>query len=258
MTPLANRVLGLLHSDPEFRSKFAHLLAPFPDLRCFDMSEVSEAVEALAEEIKAKNVKGDMRVFLPAPAVWIEDRSRFCPGGWILHQQDPEFAKSESFMWYNDDDGYRHFGLMPEPDLFLREASDAEMRTAEIEGIYDGLWTAPEPPMAAYRLQAALAIINTPRIFRQERRRENWTGQRKLKALLPPGSRIPTAEWTEIKLEITPPEAGESSGERLTGKKALHYCRAHLRVVNGKIVPVTGHWRGDAALGVRQGRYTVT
>ena len=63
---------------------------------------------------------------------------------------------------------------------------------------------------------------------------------------------------TEIKLEITEPVDAShdpSMEAHYTGDRALHFCRAHLRIRLGKLEIVRSHWRGDASLGIKQSRY---
>jgi hypothetical protein len=104
-------------------------------------------------------------------------------------------------------------------------------------------------------LAAALAIINTPKIVG---RREHAPHKGLVKNIRKVhGKAYQLRPWTEIKLEITPPPGGDGSREVLTGKKALHFCRAHLRIRRGKLERVTSHWRGDPALGIVRSRYSV-
>lgn len=73
--------------------------------------------------------------------------------------------------------------------------------------------------------------------------------------------KFPLNAWTEIMLEMTPPPApeGPSTCEvRLSGTKALHFCRAYLRLRLGRLELVSSHWRGDGALGIKQSRYVLT
>jgi hypothetical protein len=71
----------------------------------------------------------------------------------------------------------------------------------------------------------------------------------------------PLRDWHEIKLEVTKPrdvDDGEAHSDVIIGKRALHFCRKHLRLWNGRLIPVREHWRGDASIGIRRGRYVVT
>lgn len=70
----------------------------------------------------------------------------------------------------------------------------------------------------------------------------------------------PARDWTEIKLQINKPadiDDGQPHADRVTGQRALHFCRSHLRVKRGKLEYVRSHWRGDASLGIRRSTYKV-
>ncbi|GLK86659.1 hypothetical protein GCM10017653_47290 [Ancylobacter defluvii] len=109
-------------------------------------------------------------------------------------------------------------------------------------------------------LTAFLAFINTPRIIGRRQHMPHRSLERKLVAQRAVVGKFPLHAWTEIKLHVTPPEdlSDELSHEaHLTGERALHFCRAHLRIRLGKLEVVRGHWRGDAALGIRRSRYVL-
>jgi len=65
--------------------------------------------------------------------------------------------------------------------------------------------------------------------------------------------------WQRLKLNhgtrsaITDHETGQ-----VCGKKRLHFCRAHMRVSNGKPGIVRSHWRGDSTLGIVAKTYVVS
>jgi hypothetical protein len=69
--------------------------------------------------------------------------------------------------------------------------------------------------------------------------------------------RYPLGAWNEILLHVTPPqEADDTEHEaHLTGSRALHFVRCHLRIRLGQLELVSAHWRGDAGLGIRRSRY---
>jgi hypothetical protein len=107
-------------------------------------------------------------------------------------------------------------------------------------------------------IMAALAIINTPRIIGRREHSPHAGLQRDIARLQGKTGKLPMEQWTEILLEVTPPPvSGESQEARLTGHKALHFCRSFLRIRRGKLERVTGHWRGDPEIGIRRGRYSV-
>lgn len=70
--------------------------------------------------------------------------------------------------------------------------------------------------------------------------------------------KFPLRAWTELRLTVAKPaeiDDGESHEAHLTGRRALHFCRKHIRIRNGKLEYVSAHWRGDPALGIKQTRY---
>lgn len=115
--------------------------------------------------------------------------------------------------------------------------------------IYNNIW-----------LYAALAIINTPRLIGRQTHQPHRGLEKALLAQRKVIGSFPLHAWTEIKLEINAPKdaTGDPAMEgHLTGEKCLHFCRAHLRIRIGQLEIVRAHWRGDAALGIKQSRYGV-
>lgn len=112
-----------------------------------------------------------------------------------------------------------------------------------------------------YVAYAILAIINSPRIVGRRTHRPHAGLQRALRRARGLGvGKFPLRGWTEIILEITPPQvdvSGRVHETRLTGRRALHFVRQHLRIRNGGLELVSAHWRGDAALGIKRSRYKV-
>lgn len=105
-----------------------------------------------------------------------------------------------------------------------------------------------------------LLIINTPKLIGRRQHMPHRGLEKRLLAKRKTLGNFPLQAWTEIKLEITPPRDASGDGTHeahLTGERALHFCRAHLRVRRGRIEHVRGHWRGDASLGVKRSRYTL-
>jgi hypothetical protein len=119
-----------------------------------------------------------------------------------------------------------------------------------------------DKPMASvmdFMQYATLALINSPRVIGRQLYYPHMRDEReKLKKLKLVG-KFPLHAWTEILLRVaTRPEdhSGEEPQEaHLTGDRCLHYCRSFLRVRNGLLEYVIGHWRGNPALGMRRSRY---
>lgn len=110
----------------------------------------------------------------------------------------------------------------------------------------------------AVLLFGALAFINSPRIIGRRQHMPHRGLERELLRQQKVIGKFPLHAWTEIVLEVTPPKEADGQHEyeaHLTGKRALHFVRAHLRIRDGKLSFVKAHWRGDAALGIKQSRY---
>lgn len=108
-------------------------------------------------------------------------------------------------------------------------------------------------------IYAALAVINSPRIIGRLQHMPNRGLERRLTRSLGAG-KFPLHAWTEITLHVTPPKDmmdDPSIEAHYTGQRALHFCRAHLRVRLGRLEIVRSHWRGDPALGIKQSRYVL-
>jgi hypothetical protein len=105
-----------------------------------------------------------------------------------------------------------------------------------------------------------LAIVNSPNIVGRRTHPPRKTVARKLSRST--GANIgPLHDWHEIKLEVNKPhdaDDGEAHADVLTGKRALHFVRKFIRIRFGKLEYVRAHWRGDASVGIRRGRYVVT
>lgn len=110
-------------------------------------------------------------------------------------------------------------------------------------------------------LLGALACINTPRIIGRRTHLPHRGLERELlkrKAVI---GKFPLHAWTEILLDVTPPEEAKGLPDyeaRLTGEKALHFVRAHLRIRLGKLEFVSSHWRGSVTNGIKRSRYIMT
>jgi hypothetical protein len=277
MTPLAHRITrDLVRHDGERLADFT--LATMADIHCFEVSEVTPLAVELSRQIVTGASTAAM-TFLPAPKTWIEWTSvdpkyGFMRIGHLLeeHRIDdrPAFA-TVKVVWE-----VRRVGLIqghragnlrldePEPDG--RASTSAHMPSAEDLRAFLSLpddrsvadWSASIAPYCDGFLYAFLAMINSPRLIGRREHNPHIGFERELMAKRALVGRFPLHAWTEIKLEVSPPEwSGESDASHLTGHKALHFCRAHARIRLGRLEFVRGHWRGDAALGIKRSRYRV-
>lgn len=264
MTPLAMAItkqLTLPIKDRTFDDKCG-LLDRMSDIHCFEVSEVFEAIRNVAFSIGNNPEFSKIKTFafLPAPRTWIEykfengDREGVLLDGFGL---DGLGART---YWACGSKKYNIFCSQSTlktaiilgsdvPAMFqLDKIAVARALPGESEARMRG-WT--------WWLYAALAFINTPRIIG---RRQHMPHRGLEKAMINRMGvgKFPLHAWTEIVLQVTPPRdvSGDASIEaHYTGQRALHFCRAHLRLRNGQLEHVRAHWRGDPALGIKRSRY---
>lgn len=251
MTPLAHALANetlrpLIDRRIDDRRRIAPALL---DHHFFDLTAVREMIRDLAA--RPEVLADDRLAFLPAPLTWLElndaaeKRAAMClkelPGGWA----------QVVIVCRGDDVG---FVLEYLGDIRLRGCDEAPSGTARVNletslNLANGL---------AAGILAALALVNSPRIIGRRQHMPHAGLQRKIAASKGMVGKFPLQGWTEIVLEVTAPEVdGQVHETRLSGGKALHFCRAHLRIKNGRVEFVSSHWRGDPALGFKRSRYTV-
>lgn len=251
MTPLAAHFIKQ-QTLPIKRRDVIHdpdrMLSRMADIHCFDITEIKDVVHQVVDAWEDKGEPIDTcrdRIFLPAPNTWIEwngdaDGNRGatflsdCGDGWAdAYAVSPQGHGGTYYVWkcerlcLSDTAVYRPDGVR-----------------------YEG----------ASWLRATLALINTPRIVGRRQHMPNKGLERRLTQHFGVG-KFPLHAWTEIKLEVLKPieiDDGAPHEAHLTGKRALHFCRAHIRIRMGKLEYVTSHWRGDPAIGIKQSRYVVT
>lgn len=194
------------------------------DIHCFECTEVFDLACDLNDSGRLTEL-GSERFFLPAPRTWIEHRYKGTRTAWLI-SEDP-------FVFQMIVDAGDRFGLEKTP-----------------------LWSRDEHTMAGLVL-SMLAIINTPRIVG----RDVFQPHRQLARLwMTQLKKTPLNAWHELKLNIAKPadiDDDEPHAAQITGRRALHFCRAHLRVRLGRLEFVTSHYRGDPSLGEKLTRYRV-
>lgn len=276
MTPLAHRIvkeLTLPLKDRTFNDPVG-LLKKMSDIHCFDTTAVDEVVWELAEEMRKDTRKIGRLAFLPAPRTWIESSHPELPGrnGVLLEEfEHPKFGPCARSFLASD-------ALLHEDDEFSSGAgtavipligSDFVGKSFAIDETFrDNIDKFPEEKgmredlvaLSMSLLYASLALINTPRIVGRVTHLPHRGLQKALIAKRQLVGNWPLHAWHEIKLSITPPGAqpGEIEEGHLTGRRALHFVRQHLRIRLGRLELVSAHWRGDAQLGIKRARYAVT
>ncbi len=247
MTPLAYRIVKEL-TLPIKRRRFKDdggLLPLMGDIHCFEVSEAYPLIRSFTENTVAFD---EMLAFLPAPRTWIECRIGSARFGIHLEEEASYAVVRQAFQIGED----------------WRSACDKE----NIELLNNREEIPPIDWKEAHRTQeldprgfiySALALINSPRVIGRQQHAPHRGLERKLIASRSIIGSFPLHAWTEIKLQVMPPSdySGDATEAHLTGQRALHFCRAHLRIRLGKLELVRSHWRGDAALGIKQSRYRV-
>lgn len=295
MTPLAKALAEAAVSNPKWwrSSGNEKLLAPFPhDVKCFEVTAVMELADELGRQACERGNVVESLAFLPAPVTWLEYRYTREDGtpavnGYLLVDQGNNTATVASTIGL-EINGRTTFIPIPlaslrllneaDPDgwaidsILEHEGVDVETYAKKIwHGLYPPLRNGVHPPPEehdpdrqlddaqerAWWLYAMLSLINSPRIVARSDHKPSSGLQKFLNRkgdgqynLLP---------WHEVFLDITPPpEATEAAGApRLTGPRALHFCRQHIRIKRGKLELVRAHYRGSADVGIAQTQYRV-
>lgn len=249
MTPLAHRITKEL-TLPVKRRTFddrAGLLRRMDDVHCFEVSEVVGLARAMQGQMGEHGVD-ERSTFLPAPKTWVEwseGRGRY---GYLLE----EVGDGEVRVTGACDFGQSSFGTWKESPFALTYSPWKGTPTEDLSAFLASGRASQE------HFLSVLAIINTPRIIGRRQHMPHRGLERRLTKALGVQGKFPLNAWTEIKLQVGPPKdmSGDGSTEaHLTGQRALHFCRSHLRIRLGRLELVRSHWRGDASLGIKQSRY---
>lgn len=268
MTPLAQAIANDA-CLPLAKRRFGNLaneIGLFDGLHFFECSAIAQTALVLSEKlVNAAHQKTREMTFLPAPRTWIEwrndavDGRKPCYVATIL-EQDGDCALLSKVIAAHDGKWRILKSMLRLP---LR-GSDVAVNT-----VYPKLSRPPEVTKSkwddyigcAYQEAVGmLSMINTPRIIVRQQHQPHAGLQRKIAASRGMIGKFPLKAWTELKLEVTPPRDASNDGEHeahLTGGKAYHFCRCHLRIRLGQLELVSAHWRGDPALGIKQTRYAI-
>lgn len=222
----------------------------------FEASEVADAAFDLAQRTVPRKLVGKL-AFLPAPKIWIEVRvgSRSCDRVAYLLEQDGDAAKVRLVILNPD-------GMIEKSDNLMW----LPLVSADAIGTYSldtSGWSLQRddaaPDSLASVLYAYLALINTPRIIGRRQHMPHRGLERRLIQQRPAVGKFPLRAWTELLLRVTPPQIDDTPSREahLTGQRARHFVRCHLRIRLGQLELVSAHWRGELALGIKQTRYKV-
>lgn len=273
MTPLALKTIKavIAGSRNHLLLQMAGVVEFLPDMHCFECTQIAPLIDDLAKDIhdnarsgdasKLHHVVGDLG-FLPAPRTWIEWAEDDGTVGFLLVEEQYTARVFHVFTRKKKgDDKFvgAHCGALVMP---------IQGAPLHVVDVFSFGWTDPygspisESSHLYYmtKLFAALALINTPRVIGRRQHMPHRAIERELLKARNVTGKFPLNAWTEIRLEVRPPKEMEGMGQHeahLTGQKALHFCRKHIRIRFGKVEIVSSHWRGDPALGIKQSRYTL-
>jgi hypothetical protein len=269
MTPLAHKIVSELTlplNKRTFRDS-GSVLRDMGDIHCFECSDIQELAASFGRELTKADEPSIKLQFLPAERTWIEfkrQEGRF--GLWCskANHKNKEIIAikiccadasggfgSFPFFFAIDTENWsgKEFSeiVMVNPNSTINHM-ELNKTKSNINGmIRDAL--------------GYIACINTPKVIGRKQHMPHRGLERALLQQQKIIGKYPLNAWHEIKLEVTPTmDCSHLPGyeARLTGRKALHFCRAHLRIKRGKLEIVKQHWRGDPALGIKQARYRVT
>jgi len=275
MTPLAAYLAKQIVARPKHREgiwrepkNIENVRSVLDDIHCF---EVTACLGLFAETIAGFKRKGmeateavfETFAFLPAPKTWIEwlhpsgnrvaialEEERASDGGALG-------GKSVAECTFFDNDGAVNLGLISTQSGDYYSYGGPQYWPDYIAERAGGV--SPTPPLLAFG-HTMLLLINSPRIIGRRQHMPNVGLERRLTRGLGVG-KFPLHAWTEILLQVNKPpdiDDGEPHEAHLTGRRALHFCRKHIRIQNGELVYVRAHWRGDPALGIKRSRYVVS
>lgn len=233
------------------------------DLHCFDCSAIYEPINEALKHEDAREVASALvrSTFLPSPRTWIEWPILGKTTGVVLEM------RPGGKLWFasvNDMDGV----VMTIPLGSVDVSPTIFVSRGEVAIDPSDYFAAGFPPTDEYQRVAAstisvallmLDIINQPALCHLRVVAPHRGLERDLRRALGPVGSYPLHAWHEvlIKTQDRPLTEEEIEGH-LTGRKCLHFVRAHRRrYQDGKEVIVQHHWRGDPAIGIKRTRYRV-
>jgi hypothetical protein len=247
MTPTVQAILND-QTQPVKKRRFVDDAGILPDLdnaHCFECSAVYGLAMDMAKRFAATGTSEKLG-FLPAPIT-------------VLDYRRPGFERT-AILLKNEPGGFSAAHLLATPTEFF------SAKTSHVPNVMNSYWN--KQIRALFQREvlirdgpsftlALLAIINTPRIIEQRQHKPHAGLQRRIAASRGMVGKYPLQAWHEVLLTVAPPRLDERTPHEthLTGEKALHFCRTHLRLRLGMLELVASHWRGNPALGIKQTRY---
>jgi hypothetical protein len=260
MTPLAQWLLKQTMAKVRDREGMWHdernaatLRDMLNDVHCFEITEAAPLVHELImlfkdqEESKSECLFST-HAFLPAPKTWIE--WRHASGnrlGVLLQENETRTNARGTFLWK---EGAQNLGLV---SLVSGDYHSDGGDQIFPDYLVDLMGNQTSPGILSYA-HCMLLLINSPKIIGSRQHMPHAGLARRL------AGKFPLHAWTEIKLHVAKPieiDDGEPHEAHITGRRALHFVRKHIRIRLGKLEYVSAHWRGDPAIGTRHQHYVV-
>jgi hypothetical protein len=271
MTPLASKLALELTVSLKERCRFVRqhgdlIREIFNELHFFECTEIVRAAEEVCRTLynywERTGLDGWKGLsFLPAPKCWLEVKQSGVRIATFLEQVDDEWAHARLF-WPNPIDGFG-YSFIGRLSLTSGQFNAVDLGKLRGDPTMAGIGGLPpkmtEQDIRLYlmTLSGIIACINSPRIIGRRQVMPHRKVERELLKAFGPG-KFPLQAWTELQLRVAKPVEiadGEPHEAHLTGRRALHFCRKHIRIRNGRLEYVSAHWRGDPALGIKQTRY---
>jgi hypothetical protein len=272
MTPLAQKFFRQLTLPKKDRRVMdnAGTLAKLDGLHCFELSAVADAVNAAIENEGAHVVRAAAQIahqlFLPAERTWLEVRHE----GDNVHAWAMPGERTAVLIEAIAPGKYRLTLVLGELLASLPigtfEVTNSPLASPWIgraianKGFNDR--ATPEQRQAMLNRFIVetllfLDMINTPGLVGLKSHQPHRGLERSLRQN--GVGKYPLRAWSEVLIKPGVIEAGPEDHEgHLTGRKCLHFVRAHRRQFqDGRQTIVTHHWRGDPALGIKRTRYRI-
>jgi hypothetical protein len=282
MTPFANAIVKELLL-PEDRRTFEDrygLMHKLSDAHTFEISQIAEVVDDLYRrmawsvtkrdetlDLNSEVMQGSVLAFLPAPKTWIEWKEEWegetLTTGVLIQSDTKELPADlqggSHALCVLAMKSHRRAKSMGR--LFLPLGREKLLtRWRKVKNENEALENVESQVAWILTIYASLAVINTPKIIGRIKHAPNPSLEKRLLNGRRSPGKFTLHPWTEIVLHVNKPaeiDDGEPHEAHLTGRRAFHFCRQHLRIMNGQLVLVRAHFRGDPAIGIKRSRYSV-
>jgi hypothetical protein len=250
MTPLAHQiakeVIGVAGAKLRGRAGAA-VQRYLAEAVFFEVSCAWEAAHAIHQEAEGLVEALSLRGYLPAPVTWLEWKAGDHRLALVLVEDDRQTAERRDFAVYLVHGGDK-----------VCECLGAVLFS---EGCAVASSDFPWGEKAAYEAMgwalSHLNVLNTPSLIRPRRVAPHSGLARTLAQRGFMSGKFPLQGYTEVTLRPGALIAGKGRNGT-SGDRCLHFVRRHERRVHGVWTVIEPHWRGDASLGIRLTRYSVT